>query len=267
MQDSTSYLEEMLFSFADLSVKAGAIVMQYYKNTLTTWLKEDRTPASEADEAAEHFLLSQLAQLYPNVPVIAEEASSKGRIPRETNRFILVDPIDGTRGFINQSDEFTVNIALIEDKQPRLGAIYAPARNRLWLGGEQAYTCIVNPGEAIPVLSEHMLLQTRSFPLQGITAVRGPSQKTAYTYPDYLNVVSEKTCGSSLKFCLIAQGEADIYLRRGRIMEWDVAAGHAILRAAGGNVIDTQTQQPVEYGSWQDGFQSPPFIATGQVPL
>jgi 3'(2'), 5'-bisphosphate nucleotidase len=213
---------------------------------------------TEADERAQEVICSGLAGLSPQLPVVAEEGPAEERGEAPDGRFWLVDPLDGTKEFLNRSDEFTVNIALIEDGAPILGVVLAPALGRLFAADQE--TALVEDE------SGRRELSARSSPAEGVTIVSSRSHGD----PDALSrftagrkVAASTTAGSSLKFCLLAAGEADLYPRLGRTMEWDTAAGDAILRAAGGRVTDLDGQ-PLRYG--KPGFENPHFVALGRGP-
>ena len=223
--------------FADLAVAAGALVMGVYAGGCGVRRKADFSPVCDADERAEAFILAGLADALPDIPVVAEESVSRGEIPACGRTFILVDPVDGTREFLSRNGEFTVNLALVVDGAPVAGAVFAPALDRLWVSGRTASRCKVVPGGVVPAVREQ--IQVRQAPRAGLVALSSRSHCDPQTL-DFLKklpVVECRAAGSSLKFCLIAEGGADVYPRFGPTMEWDTAAGDAILRAAGGRVV------------------------------
>ena len=242
---------------AEIATRAGAVIMRHYQagplaGKDVARLKADRSPVTDADEEAERLILAALADAFPGVPVVAEEEAAAGRIAAVGGRFFLVDPLDGTKEFLSANGEFTVNIAEMVDGVPVAGAVYAPALARMFLGdGGGAFE------GAKPI-------RARAAPGQGLVAVGSRSHADAATaeflkaYP----VTKFVSAGSSLKFCLVAAGEADIYARGGRTMEWDTAAGHAVLRAAGGSVTRWDGT-PLLYG--KPGFENPAFVARGLV--
>lgn len=245
-----------------LAIEAGREIMAIYATDFSAHKKSDLTPVTEADEAAEKIILHGLSRLDPATPVISEEAASAGRIPAVSRSFYLVDPLDGTKEFISRNGEFTVNIARIEAGEPVAGVVYAPALARVFWGelgvgaGEGKIAA-----EAMPSTWSNM--QVRARPADGVTVVASRSHRDAAT-DDYLKSVPVKSlcsAGSSLKFCLVASGEADLYPRFGRTMEWDTAAGHAVLRAAGGKVM-TVDGHPLTYGKRERGYDNPGFIAS-----
>ena len=203
----------------------------------------------------------------PDVLVISEEAFEPQRETYLPTRFIVVDPLDGTREFVAGRDEFTVNIALIDDKQPVAGTVYAPALGQLYVGGDQALRAKVRPDEPLPRAEYMRRIMTSPVPAEGLRAVASRSHLDPATkqWLDDQHITELRSAGSSLKFCVIAEGKADVYPRFGPTMEWDTAAGHAVLRAAGGCVLDLDGS-PISYGKAYVGFRNSSFIAWGQAP-
>jgi 3'(2'),5'-bisphosphate nucleotidase len=249
--------------FANLAVAAGAAIMGIYHAGAKVRLKADSSPVSDADEAAESIILAGLARHAANIPVVAEEAAAAGRIPQTGALFILVDPLDGTREFISRNGEFTVNIALIEHGAPVAGVVYAPALETIWTGGVEARRAHMPWNRAAGNgAGAYTLIKTRPAPAKGLTALGSrshPDPETA-AYLQRLNVAETIAAGSSLKFCRLAEGAADVYARCGPTMEWDIAAGDAVLRAAGGLTRDANGA-PVVYG--KQSFRSGSFVAWG----
>ena len=253
----------MLRALARIAYDAGAIVLSHYTDEITATRKEDQSPVTAADVEAERFILKRLAQLAPDVPVVAEEEVAAGHTPKVGKHFFLVDPLDGTKEFVNKNGEFTINIAEIIDGRPVRGVVYAPARDRIFFGESLsgAYEMRCPPGGA-PDFAEARAISAREPGKDGLIVAISRSHNDGKT-AEYLaayNVKSFLVAGSSLKFCLIAAGEADIYPRHGRTMEWDTAAGHAVLAAAGG-CLTTVEGKPFMYG--KPGFANPHFIARG----
>ncbi len=246
--------------------RAGNIIMRHYANeTIAQRRKEDHSPVTAADEEAETYILGELAHIAAGVPVIAEEEAAAGRTQQIGAHFFLVDPLDGTKEFINRNGEFTVNIAEIQGGVPVRGIVYAPAKNRMFIGETPggAYE-IETGGTAEPDFAKARAIHVRAAPADGMTAVASRSHRDTKT-DEYLAAYKIKdfvSAGSSLKFCLVAAGEADIYPRHGRTMEWDTAAGHAVLIAAGGTMT-TLEGQPFLYGKVADKFANPFFVAQG----
>ena len=224
---------DLLPEIVALADQAGAVIMDHYRGDIEVKTKADASPVTAADEAGEAVILEGLAKLAPSIPVVAEEKVAAGDIPDlDAGPFWLVDPLDGTKEFISKNGEFTVNIALIGSDGPILGVVLAPAREKAWWGQQGAGAYMRDPnGQVTPI-------QVRPAPAGGLTAVASRSHSDAETeaFLDKAGVIERLSAGSSLKFCLVAEGKADLYPRFGPTMEWDVAAGHAVLLAAGGHV-------------------------------
>ncbi len=245
-----------------IAERAGKVILGYYAqgDKIAVSEKSDSSPVTEADEAAEVFILEALAKLTPDIPVIAEEAVAAGQVPAvEGRRFWLVDPLDGTKEFLSRNGEFTVNIALIEDGKPIAGVVHAPAMAMTWTG-------VIDDGGAEEARfantdQPEMDIRVRPLPAAGATVVASRRHGSGAALDAFLadyRVKETVNAGSSLKFCLVASGRADLYPRFGRTMEWDTAAGHAVLRAAGGQVL-TMDHQPLAYG--KPGYENPHFYA------
>ena len=247
----------------EAALEAGEEIERFYFDGCAAEEKSDGSPVTEADRAAEEIILDHLARAYPNIPVLAEEECAAGRIPELGTRFFCVDPLDGTKGFIGRTGEFTVNIALVEEGAPVAGAIYVPVTGLLYYGarGEGAFKAEEGDPEPIrtraPVPGRLVGIGSRNH------AAAGTAERNAR-----LGIADYLPSGSSLKFCLLAEGAADVYARYGPTSEWDTAAGQAILEAAGGRVtaLDAQDREagPLRYGNAARGFINPPFIAWGR---
>jgi 3'(2'), 5'-bisphosphate nucleotidase len=254
---------EMLDIMIAAALEAGAAAHQIFRGDLKLAHKEDKSPVTAADHAAEAIILKRLGAHFAHIPIIAEEEVAAGRVPSIGQLFFLVDPLDGTREFVAGRPEFTVNIALISAAAPILGVVYAPATGALFAGdvtGGRAFRAQAPEGAE----AARTPLRVRRAPPIGLTVVASRSHPSP-NMRDYLKgytVADTVSIGSSLKFCLLASGEADLYPRLGTTMEWDTAAGHAVLLAAGGGVV-TADAQPLLYG--KPGFTNPWFIATGSV--
>src|SRR6478736_2771769 len=235
---------------------AGEVVMRHYEAGCDARVKADRSPVTDADEEAEKLILAELNAAFPGVPVVAEEAAAAGHVSKVGSRFFLVDPVDGTKEFVKRGGEFTVNIGEIVDGKPVSGVVLAPAIGRLFAGAQ---------GEGAFELAHGALrdIACRAPSPDGLIAVSSRSHPDAKTDEllKTLPIKGHTNAGSSLKFCLVAAGEADIYPRAGETMEWDTAAGHAVLKAAGGNVTNWDGT-PFLYG--KPGFRNGPFIARGR---
>ena len=250
--------------FAEITLEAAVAVMAVYAGDIKARTKPDGSPVCDADEAAETIILKRLAQRVPHLPVLAEEAASRGEKTVSQAAFILVDPVDGTREFLSRNGEFTINIGLIVDAVPRAGVVYAPALEQLWIGGTSASACSVAPGSPLPPPGQRRVIHARPAPRQGLTALvsRSHAEPATEAFLTKLSIKSRREAGSSLKFCLLAEGEADVYPRFGSTMEWDTAAADAVLRAAGGLVLDG-AGRPLRYGKTETQFKNGPFVAWG----
>lgn len=260
-------LDRLALAFAAIASDAGVVVMDVYNSDFETRHKEDRSPVSDADERAEEIILERLARLLPGVPVLAEEQAARAGIGEMAGTFLLVDPVDGTREFIQRKGDFTVNIALIEAGRTTAGCVFAPARKDMYLGGATAFAAR-GFDAGTPVSRDGLrAIATRPVPAEGMTAVMSASHLDPDTqaFVDRQKIASRRSIGSSLKFCLVATGEADVYPRWGPTMEWDTAAGHAVLSAAGGVVL-TPDGAPFLYGKADRGYLNGPFIAWGKAP-
>jgi 3'(2'), 5'-bisphosphate nucleotidase len=251
---------------------AGRIEMRYFKAGVAVETKADTTPVTAADHEAEEALLEGLEHAAPGVPVVAEEAVAAGRVPAIRDAFFLVDPLDGTRAFIRKSPEFTINIGLVENGQPVFGIIYAPALQLLFatLGPDEAVEAAIAPEAEGVRLADCRLkrLKTREPDRKALVAFASRSHAAESTdaFLKRLPIAEKRKASSSLKFCLIARGEADLYARVGETNEWDTAAGHAILAAAGGCVTAIDGR-PLLYGKREAGFANPYFVAWARGPL
>jgi len=254
-----------LAALAAIAHDAGRVIMRHYQEGTEARKKPDQSPVTDADEEAERLILARLGEVAPGIPVVAEEEVAAGRLPEIGDHFFLVDPLDGTKEFINRNGEFTVNIAEVKTGVAVRGVVYAPAKNRLFLGESPggAFEVASSP-EVAPDLAMARPIHVRAAPQDGLTAVASRSHRDKKTdeYLAHYPVKDFITAGSSLKFCLVAAGEADIYPRHGTTMEWDTAAGHAVLSAAGGTVTNLDGS-PFLYGRAAERFTNPHFVARG----
>lgn len=254
-----------LRKLAQIAYQAGVIIMRHYEVGTQTRKKADQSPVTDADEEAEAFILAELRREFSGVAIVAEEEVASGVLPNVGSRFFLVDPLDGTKEFIDGNGEFTVNIAEIGNGVAIRGVVYAPAKSRLFAGETPGGAFEMNaPIGKIPDLDRLKPIAVRKAPSDGLIAVASRSHRDKKTdeYLAHYPVKDFITAGSSLKFCLVATGEADIYPRHGRTMEWDTAAGHAVLLAAGGSVRQLDGR-PFVYGKTADEFANPFFVARG----
>lgn len=255
-------------ALAAIALEAGVVIMEVYHSDMDVETKSDDSPVTIADQRAEAIILERLAALDPDLPVLAEEAVAAGHIPEVGERFALVDPLDGTKEFIRKGQDFTVNIGIIEHGVPVMGVVYAPATGRLFIadGPGSAWQGEAAPGGEVPAATNRTPMHIRKAPSGGLAAVASKSHRTPETdaFLEKFPIGDLVGAGSSLKFCLVAAGEADIYPRLGRTMEWDTAAGHAIARAAGGRVL-TMDGKDLAYGKVERGYDNPHFVVYGDV--
>lgn len=246
------------------AIEAGRAAYAIYRGDFEVHTKSDESPVTAADLAAERVILEHLAKGAAGIPVVAEEQVAAGRVPSTDGTFFLVDPVDGTKEFIQKRGDFTVNIALVKNGVPQLGVVYAPAKSRLFAGDAvkgEAFRSEQSPEDSTQ--AARTPIRTRAPAAAGLTVVASRSHRSPETdaWLARIKVAEVVSVGSSLKFCLVAAGEADIYPRLGPTMEWDTAAGHAVLVAAGGEVVNLDGS-PFRYG--KPGFRNPFFIATGR---
>ena len=251
---------------------AARVEMAYFDGEMTVERKADASPVTAADQEAEAILLAALERSAPGIPVVAEEQVAAGRVPAVSDTFFLVDPLDGTREFIERRPEFTINIGLVRDRRPVLGVVYAPASQRFYLGlgPGQAFQARIDPADAEVGIDDCGLspISTREPDPSRLVVLDSRSHRSAETEALLARYDVAKTThiGSSLKFCLIAAGEGDLYPRLGPTCEWDTAAAHAVLAAAGGSVT-TLDGAPLVYGKAAARFLNPHFIAWARQPI
>jgi 3'(2'),5'-bisphosphate nucleotidase len=254
----------LLQTMVDAALEAGTEIERIYGEGCAVEEKADGSPVTIADQQAETIILHRLHAAFPDIHILAEEEAAAGRIPTLGRRFFCVDPLDGTKGFVQRSGEFTVNVALVEDGVPVAGVVYAPDSRLLYYGarGEGAFRA--RDGAAPEPIAP------RPRPAAGLVGVgsrnhaaAGTAERTAA-----LGIVDYVPSGSSLKFCLVAEGTADVYPRYGTTCEWDTAAGQAVLEAAGGRVraLDSEGVETgaLVYGKADRRFENPHFIAWGK---
>lgn len=254
----------LLDAMTDIASQAAAAVMRAREKGVVARTKSDASPVTEADDAAEAIILEGLARILPGVAVVSEEASAKIEVTQVPDPFILVDPLDGTREFIEARDEFTVNIAIIADGRPVIGIVGAPALNTIWRGivGKGSERLQLPPGRTTKDAMDRTSLHARAHGGGAWRAMVSRSHHDPATdhWLQRFSAIERMDCGSSIKFCRIAEGRADIYPRLGRTSEWDIAAGDAVLSAAGGVVL-TPDGEPVRYGQVARHLKVPSFIA------
>lgn len=258
---NTPITMDLMMQVAEITQRAGAEILKIYATDFEVETKGDASPVTAADKAAEDIILPALEnEISLSFPIVSEEAASEGNIPDfSSTPFWLVDPLDGTKEFISRNGDFTVNIGLIEDGEPILGAVYAPAHDTTYVGGA--------PGAFISIKgAAYEPIGCRTFPVEGLTALVSRSHRSPETdaYLERFTIADDISAGSSLKFCKVAEGKADLYPRLGRTMEWDTAAAHGVLKFAGGHV-ETLDGAPLRYG--KDGLDNPHFVAYGDDEL
>ncbi|UWQ18299.1 3'(2'),5'-bisphosphate nucleotidase CysQ [Jannaschia sp. M317] len=250
----------MMVTLRRLALEAGDKIMEIYQaDDFDVRAKSDDSPVTAADEAADAIISAGLAAAFPDAAVVTEEQSETHNL--DVSTFFIVDPLDGTKEFVQRRGDFTVNIAWVEDGTPVRGVVYAPAKNRLfWTRADGQTVEETGPfdkqtvGACTPI--------SVSGPDNAALLVVASKSHRDQATDDYINkyqVSDMRSAGSSLKFCLVATGEADLYPRLGRTMEWDTAAGHAVLSGAGGHVVRFDDHTPLAYG--KEGFANPFFIA------
>lgn len=258
--------KRLLAGMVAAAADAGKLAYDLAAAGVTARTKEDHSPVTEADEAAEALIAKRLEALLPGVPMIAEEAVAGGSKTKTGGMFFLVDPIDGTREYIAGRSEYTVNIALLIDETPALGVIYAPAMNELYAGGDGGvFRMSLAPGAAIDG-APRTEIRVRPRPKQIVaTMSRSHLDPATQAWLKQYSVSDSLKIGSSIKFARVAEGAADIYPRLAPVSEWDIAAGHAILMAAGGSVR-APDGTPLRYGKRKEGYGVESFVAWGGAP-
>ncbi|TRD22697.1 3'(2'),5'-bisphosphate nucleotidase CysQ [Palleronia caenipelagi] len=243
-----------------LALEGGAAIMEIYdQSDIEVRDKADDSPVTQADEAADRLISAGLRAAFPDVPLVTEEQAESHDQQVET--FLIVDPLDGTKEFIQRRGDFTVNIAYVKNGVPVRGVVYAPAKGRLFYTDETGASVEESGDFSVDQRGPVTPLNVRNSDNSGLLVVASKSHRDQAT-DDYISkyaVDDMKSAGSSLKFCLVATGEADLYPRLGRTMEWDTAAGHAVLAGAGGEVVRFDDRSPLVYG--KENFANPFFIA------
>lgn len=258
---------QMLDILEGAAVAAGKAILDVYHAGPEVSYKADSSPVTDADESAEKIILDILAAAFPDIPVVAEEAVAAGHVPDiEGKSFFLVDPLDGTKEFVCRNDDFTVNIALIEKGEPVAGVVYAPALGILYAANRNKAKKAVVTGQYDVGPPTIIGCRSRGDRLVALASKHHNSQETVAYLTEH-GITDYEAIGSSLKFCLLAEGLADIYPRLSRTMEWDTAAGDAVLRAAGGETV-TMDGNPLTYGKRNQAsdadFANPHFVSRGK---
>ncbi len=243
-----------------LALEAGDVILAVYESPdFAVKAKSDASPVTEADEAADALISAGLRAAFPDVTLITEEQADSHALSART--FLIVDPLDGTKEFVQRRGDFTVNIAYVQDGIPLRGVVYAPAKGRLFYTLPDG-TAVEETGsfdKATPGPLHPIRVSTPDNAALMVVASKSHRDQATDDYIAHYAVRDMTSAGSSLKFCLVATGEADLYPRLGRTMEWDTAAGDAVLRGAGGHVVHFDTHAPLKYG--KPGWDNPFFIA------
>jgi len=253
----TAARQALLDAVADIAIRAGEAILAVYGSDFAVELKDDRSPLTQADRAAHGIIVSGLGELTEALPVLSEESAAADiEERRRWDRFWLVDPLDGTKEFIKRNGEFTVNIALIEAHRPVLGVVHAPVLGTVYTGAVGAGAFKQAQGRRTPIA----VRRPAATPLR-VVGSRSHAAPELAAFLDALGPHELKSMGSSLKICLVAEGEADLYPRLGPTSEWDTAAAHAVLIAAGGSMMDLEGQ-PLTYNA-RESLLNPHFLALG----
>ena len=251
--------EKLVTTMRRLAIEAAGEIMEVYgSDDFDVRAKSDDSPVTEADERADKLISDGLRAAFPDIALVTEEQAASHEVRAET--FLIVDPLDGTKEFVHRRGDFTVNIALVEDGVPTRGVVFAPAKKRMFWTRADGQT-VEETGDFDPSAPGSATAISVSTPSDKLTVVASKSHRDQAT-DDYIgkyDVGEFQSAGSSLKFCLVATGEADLYPRLGRTMEWDTAAGQAVLHGAGGKVVRFDDHTPLTYG--KDGYENPFFIA------
>ena len=258
---------KLLLDVCNVSIEAGKEILNFYNNDIEVTHKEDLSPLTKADLASNKIILESLTKLNSNIPILSEESLVDWSIRKNWKKYWLVDPLDGTKEFIKKNGEFTVNIALIENNNPILGVVYVPAKSLLYLAEKNKGSFKTNTKDKLENFEgiQKILVSSQT----NRARVIGSRSHSNATFDNW---VKEKfpnaeivQAGSSLKFCLIAEGEADIYPRFGPTSEWDIAAGHMIVNEAGGKIRTFQNDS-IKYNT-KENIINPEFYAIGKIKL
>jgi 3'(2'), 5'-bisphosphate nucleotidase len=263
MQLDEQHADAIALKLAQIALEAGRLLQRMERTVTDHQVKPDGTPTTRADLAAEKLIIARLNDAWPQIPVVAEEtanAASPG------HWFFLVDPLDGTSDFLRGTGEYSVNIAVIQGARPIASVVSAPAMGRIWIAGSTAKAGLI-AGEAVDAIGWEDV-KARPAPERDLIALvsRRHGDQATEACLSTLSIGTRRTASSALKFCLIASGEADVYVRCGPTMEWDTAAGDHILCRAGGSVIGSEGL-PLTYGHEDRGYRNGPFAALGDKSL
>lgn len=261
--DATFDRDRLAMDLANIASLAGAAVMKVYQDGFEVIDKDDGSPLTKADLAADEIVDQGLKALAPTIPILSEESAESTDPTSLGNLFFVVDPLDGTREFVAHNADFSVNIALVEHGVPIIGVVYAPAHKKMWFAGDTAYASMVTPGATVDP-SSIRAINTCAEPRKPVRAVASRSHRDKKTdaFLHKLSKCDTVAIGSALKFCLVAEGEADVYPRYSPTMVWDTAAGVAVLQAAGGMVLD-EDGAPLTVRFGKNGWRNGAFTAWG----
>jgi 3'(2'), 5'-bisphosphate nucleotidase len=252
--------------FTEIAIAASRAILRFDCRNVSTTAKADESPVTAADRAADEVILAALTAAFPSVPIVSEESIEAWAAGQPGPDYLLVDPLDGTREFLAGRDEYTVNIALVRAGVPVVGVVAAPALGLVWRGaaGRAERLAVSAAGEA----GAPVAIRTRAWPAGGCSAAvsRSHFEPASAAFLEKFAPVTPVSCGSALKFCRVAEGTADVYPRLAPTSEWDVAAGHALVVAAGGTVT-APDGSPLAYGRSAEGFRVPGFVAWGDVAM
>ena len=261
---SAIYNNQFLISVCNIAIQAGLIINSYYKSNANVSFKEDRSPLTEADLASNQFIVDSLSKLDSNIPILSEESLVNWNVRKNWLKYWLVDPLDGTKEFINQNGEFTVNIALIENNEPIIGIIYVPTLSILYYAGKNKGSYKFSCDQKINSLSDSTRIKTSNKKKSDHFRI---FESRSHSNEEFVNWVKNNIHdyelikkGSSIKFCEIAEGKADLYPRFGSTSEWDIAAGHIILMEAGG-ALESVNHKKILYNN-KESVINPHFIAS-----
>ncbi|WP_422375484.1 3'(2'),5'-bisphosphate nucleotidase CysQ [Roseibium sp.] len=270
--------EDQISFLNQLAIRAGEEILKIYAQPFEVENKTDGSPVTKADAAAEKIILAGLADRFADIPVVAEESVEAGNVPTVDGRYFLVDPLDGTKEFLKKNGEFTVNIALIEDGQPVFGVVSAPAIGEIFWGGRleedglaenAAFKGKIENG----AVSGTERITVRTTPAEGLSILASRSHMSEETasFISNFQVAEQLSVGSSLKLCWVAAGRADLYPRLAPTMQWDIAAGDAVVRAAGGAVVYAENGADFSYhvprNATKDDLRNPHFLAVSNKAL
>ena len=259
--------KNLLIEVSNIALNAGREIMNYYDSNSNVLTKEDKSPLTEADLASNNIIIEKLRLLNDNIPILSEESLVEWEERKNWNTYWLIDPLDGTKEFLNKNGEFTVNIALIKNAKPILGIIYSPFLSELYFAQKDQGAYKINCSKTIKSLENSVKILSNNKKKSDEIIIIGSRSHSNNKFNEWINQnyknykILQK--GSSLKFCEIANGNADLYPRFGPTSEWDIAAGHIILEEAGG-FLKTFENQSIKYNS-KENLINPEFLASCKI--